>query len=353
MKNYFISENTLAQNKRNSCVAIFQEMRDELDESTRTERSIVWGLKNGEVVEVSAWDLLNFCFSVIKESKDNDKLLQETSERFRESERKYYKLRSKYINDFDKHHNQGKPKWSLLLTDFADELREVLRVREVIEATGKYDRMNFAMSQGKPEAKVFLEDNLDSMERHLFDRRANKHMDNETKCYHMAHICVRALMDLSYALHDNQALSYKEGLEYALESKSTIKDCTDLGTQGDLANDRTKKTYQIVDFVRNGSFRCDNCDRQSRCYEDFGEGGVDCKLASTQIYKESRYPWHEAPEWATCAAVDSDTYGIWYADERPEPNDRQWISDYRLARIGFRMLRDGEDWRTTLEMRPK
>jgi hypothetical protein len=104
MKGYFISENTLAQNKRNSCVAIFQEMRDKLDESTRTERSdIVWRLENGEVVEASAWDLLNFCFSVIKESKNTDKRLQETSERFRESERRYYKLRSKYIHDFDKY----------------------------------------------------------------------------------------------------------------------------------------------------------------------------------------------------------------------------------------------------------
>jgi hypothetical protein len=189
-----------------------------------------------------------------------------------------------------KNHNQGKPKWSLLLTDFADELREVLRVREVIEASGKYDRMNFAQSQGKPEAKVFLEDNLDSMERHIFDRRKNKHIDHETKCYHMAHLCIRSLIDLSYALHDNQALSNEE--------------CEDI-LQEDV------------------SLQC----------------------------IESRYPWNDAPEWATCAAVDSDTYGIWYA-ERPEPNDRQWISDGRLARIGFKMLRDGEDWRDTLEMRP-
>jgi hypothetical protein len=60
------------------------------------------------------------------------------------------------------------------------------------------------MSQGKPEAKVFLEDNIDSIERHLLDRRANKHTDPETQCYHMAHICVRALIDLSYALREPQ-----------------------------------------------------------------------------------------------------------------------------------------------------
>ena len=188
-------------------------------------------------------------------------------------------------------HNQGKPKWSLLLTDFADELREVLRVREVIEASGKYDRMNFAQSQGKPEAKVFLEDNLDSMERHIFDRRKNKHIDHETKCYHMAHICVRALIDLSYALHDKQALSKEE--------------------------------------------------REDIIQED----------ASLQCI-ESRYPWNEAPGWANYAAIDSNSIGIWYA-ERPEPNDLQWISNYKLARIGSKMLSDGENWKTTLEERPK
>ena len=210
-------------------------------------------------------------------------------------------------------HNQGKPKWSLLLTDFADELREVLRVREVIESTGKYDRMNFAQSQGKPEAKVFLEDNLDSMERHIFDRRKNKHIDNETKCYHMAHLCIRSLIDLSYALHDKQALSDKE--------------CEDILHMG------------LAEIVCEGS---ESEDPMSNCDNfDFGE-----------VVKKSRYPWKDAPEWATCAAVDSDTYGIWYADERPEPNDRQWISGGRVARIGFGMLRDGEDWRTTLEMRP-
>jgi hypothetical protein len=104
MKGYFISENTLAQNKRNSCVAIFQEMRNKLDEAHRTERSdIVWRLENGEVVDVSAWDLLNFCFSVIKEKENTEKRIQEVSERFRKSERRYYKLRSKYIHDFDKY----------------------------------------------------------------------------------------------------------------------------------------------------------------------------------------------------------------------------------------------------------
>jgi hypothetical protein len=180
-------------------------------------------------------------------------------------------------------HNSGKPKWSLLLTDFADELREVLRVREVIESTGKYDRMNFAMSQGKPESKVFLEDNLDSIERHLFDRRANKHTDPETQCYHMAHICVRALIDLSYALE---------------------KECEDI-------------------LQEDASLQC----------------------------IEPRYPWHEAPEWATCGAIDANGYGIWYA-ERPEPHDLQWIANNRAAMIWCKMLRDGEDWRDTLEMKP-
>ena len=224
-----------------------------------------------------------------------------------------------------KNHNQGKPKWSLLLTDFADELREVLRVREVIEASGKYDRMNFAQSQGKPEAKVFLEDNIDSIERHLLDRRANKHVDPETQCYHMAHICVRALMDLSYALREPQ--------------------------QVDIANYCTKKTYQIVDFVKNGSFRCDNCDRQSRCHDDFGDNGVNCKLASTQIYKETRFDWSNAPLDAKYAAIDLNGEGWWYLGH-PKLTGTTFFDVGDCEFIGKSMLREGEDWKTTLEERP-
>ena len=181
-------------------------------------------------------------------------------------------------------HNQGKPKWSLLLTDFADELREVLRVREVIESTGKYDRMNFAQSQGKPEAKVFLEDNLDSIERHLFDRRANKHTDPETQCFHMAHICVRALIDLSYALQDKE-------------------------------------------------------------FEDILQEDVSLQCI------ESRYPWEDAPEWTTCASIDADGDGIWH-DKAPEIHGLYWISGDIAELIDHKMLRDGEDWRCTLEMKP-
>jgi len=204
-------------------------------------------------------------------------------------------------------HNQGKPKWSLLLTDFADELREVLRVREVIEASGKYDRMNFAQSQGKPEAKVFLEDNLDSIERHLFDRRANKHADPETQCFHMAHICVRALIDLSYALREpKQALSDSDNdlIGYALARQElSTEECEDI-LQEDV------------------SLQC----------------------------IESRYPWKDAPSYAKYAAIDSNGKGWWYTS-RPQIFQTRFCGMGEF--IGISMLREGEDWRTTLEERPK
>ena len=297
-----------------------------------------------------------------------------------------------------KNHNAGKPKWSLLLTDFADELREVLRVREVIEASGKYDRMNFAQSQGKPEAKVFLEDNIDSIERHLLDRRANKQADPETQCFHMAHICVRALIDLSYALHDKQALSTEE-CEDILQEDVSLQ-CIE--TRFDWSNAPCDAKYAAIDrngtgwwypirpkFAGNWFFGAGNGDPigksmlregedwrttlEERPYEECEDilqedaRALEYALARQELSNgdcedilqedvslqciESRYPWHEAPEWATCAAVDSDSYGIWYA-KRPAPNDMLWITDGRLAMIGFRMLRDGEDWRTTLEMKP-
>jgi hypothetical protein len=238
-------------------------------------------------------------------------------------------------------HNTGKPKWSLLLTDFADELREVLRVREVIEASGKYDRMNFAMSQGKPEAAKFLEDNLDSMERHLFDRRADKHTDPETQCFHMAHICVRALIDLSYALREPK------------ESKSTIKDCTDLGAQGDLAVALSRYDWKKAPIgTKYGVTMKDTVCTQLFLKELPVEISYyrNIELAPVQ----SRYPWKDAPEWATCGAVDSNDIGYFHELKPTVDNSdwSEWSSRGRVQESMSEMLRDGEDWRDTLEMKP-
>jgi hypothetical protein len=253
-----------------------------------------------------------------------------------------------------KNHNAGKPKWSLLLTDFADELREVLRVREVIEASGKYDRMNFAQSQGKPEAKVFLEDNLDSMERHIFDRRKNKHIDHETKCYHMAHLCIRSLIDLSYALHDKQALSDEE-CEDILQEDVSLQ-CIE--TRFDWSNAPSHAKYAAIDCDGEGWWYPTRPKLYLKWFWGAGTGepigdsmlreGEDWR--TTLEARPSRYPWEDAPCDAKYAAIDCDGGGWWYTIRPKFAGNWFWGAG---KFIGISMLREGEDWKTTLEERPK
>ena len=68
---------------------------------------------------------------------------------------------------------------------------------------------------------------------------------------------------------------------------------------------------------------------------------------------ESRYPWKYAPEWATCAAIDANGRGFYYGSVT-RPHSRIWSANggSKIQQMGHNMLRDGEDWRGTLEVRP-
>ena len=61
--------------------------------------------------------------------------------------------------------------------------------------------------------------------------------------------------------------------------------------------------------------------------------------------KESRYPWHEAPEWARYAATDEDGKRWWY-EEEPYLEDFDWVeSEGNVSEIE-------NDWENSLEERP-
>lgn len=87
--------------------------------------------------------------------------------------------------------NEGKHRWSLLLTDFQPELEQVLKARQM--GAEKYGRDN----PFKPQDKQFKEDNLDSIERHLMAIRSDQDLDDESGLSHLAHIALRALIGLS------------------------------------------------------------------------------------------------------------------------------------------------------------
>jgi len=98
--------------------------------------------------------------------------------------------------------NEGKERWSLLLKDFAEELKEILKVREC--GVQKYARDNYIMSLGTESETEFRNDNFDSMFRHLISATSGELKDDESKCYHMAHIACRALFELAYIKGNKQ-----------------------------------------------------------------------------------------------------------------------------------------------------
>lgn len=102
-------------------------------------------------------------------------------------------------------YNDNKPRWSLLLQDMKFSMNEMLKVREM--GAVKYDRMNFIQSKGTEDAKEFLDDNLDSIYRHLAEAGD---VDEESKCYHMAHVAVRAMFALEYLQEDSDEDKYGE-----------------------------------------------------------------------------------------------------------------------------------------------
>ena len=94
-------------------------------------------------------------------------------------------------------HNEGKMRPSLILQDMPSAFEELLKVRE--NGCAKYERMNWAESIGTEDAEEWLEDNLDSMYRHLM---AYEDLDGESKCHHLAHVAIRAMMGIEYFYGD-------------------------------------------------------------------------------------------------------------------------------------------------------
>jgi len=93
-------------------------------------------------------------------------------------------------------HNEGKIRPSLILKDMQYAFKELLKVRE--NGCIKYDRFNYLLSKGTEHATEFREDNLDSINRHILDVLSGENIDKESRCYHMAHVAIRAMFELQY-----------------------------------------------------------------------------------------------------------------------------------------------------------
>lgn len=95
-------------------------------------------------------------------------------------------------------YNTGKMRPSLILRDMAASFEELVKVRE--NGALKYERNNWAESIGTDDAERFMDDSIDSMHRHILSIEKGEIKDKESKCYHLAHIAIRAMMVLEYQL---------------------------------------------------------------------------------------------------------------------------------------------------------
>lgn len=68
-------------------------------------------------------------------------------------------------------------------------------------------------------------------------------------------------------------------------------------------------------------------------------------MGNTNNKDKHRYPWHEAPDWATCAATDENGDAYWFGARL---YTRAYTGDYEQIPGQF----DATDWRESLEMRP-
>jgi hypothetical protein len=104
--------------------------------------------------------------------------------------------------------NAGKARPTLILKDLNYAFNQVLAVREY--GALKYDRMNFIKSKGTEHESVFLQDNLDSMYRHLDHIAIGNRYDPESGLLNMAHVTCRGLFDLEYFKPLDKLLEHDE-----------------------------------------------------------------------------------------------------------------------------------------------
>lgn len=93
--------------------------------------------------------------------------------------------------------NEGKPSPTLLLKDFQRSFDEILGVREM--GAKKYSRYNWAFSMGTDDAKQFLDENADSMSRHLLEYLIGQQKDHESGRHVLAHLALRCMIAIEYA----------------------------------------------------------------------------------------------------------------------------------------------------------
>ena len=99
--------------------------------------------------------------------------------------------------------NEGKPRLSLVLKDFSHAIEALARLRE--NNLKKYARGNWAESIGTPDEPRFLEENLESIERHVGKLWKGEELDPENGDHHATAIMCRVSFILEYYYRNKEA----------------------------------------------------------------------------------------------------------------------------------------------------
>jgi hypothetical protein len=197
-----------------------------------------------------------------------------------------------------KNYNAGKERPSLILKDMSSAFTELVKGREAGIAKG-YARMNWAESIGTDDAPRFLDENVDSIFRHLIAYMSGETHDPESGCHHMAHVMCRAGFAIQY-------------------------------TEAEVVQPKTANPCPHDSITENV---CDDC-----------QGYINPV--------KTRYPWRDAPDWAMWGATDLSGDFCWYEDE-PQHGCTEWLKlsgEHELIKSNAPACLD---WKETLEARTK
>ena len=160
--------------------------------------------------------------------------------------------------------NQGKPRLSLVLKDFAHAIEALARLRE--NNLKKYARSNWAESIGTPDEPRFLEENLESIERHVGELWKGNELDPENGDHHATAIMCRVCFILEYYYRQMESKPTREPVfgEYGFQGNRLTGEPLDTL----LSSEPIKKT--IYDWSNVGSqykFMAKDQDGKVFCYQ--------------------------------------------------------------------------------------
>lgn len=120
--------------------------------------------------------------------------------------------------------NEGKPRLGLVLKDFSNAIEALARLRE--NNLKKYARDNWSESIGTPDEPRFLEENLESIERHVGELWKGNALDPENGDHHATAIMCRVSFILEYYYRQKAQreidLASLQMIEYGDETKNRL-----------------------------------------------------------------------------------------------------------------------------------